>query len=290
MKNFTIISDPGIDDLVALVLLYKLLPNAKNCLIPTFGNASENLTAKNAKEFISFVAQSWGFKDGSRKPLSGKFEFPWPDYFHGPDGVWNIHPNVRTSTIKKLKDYPSNKSVISLGPLTDTYKLFKEKGFKEITIMGGAFNEKGNETDFAEFNIYGDSDSACKFFEECKGVKVKIVPLDVTRKVAWSKKQIDAIPETTKTNIWLKKLIQTWFEKYNHKKEENFNLHDPLAVYLNFFPDQSEWTKSGVEVITKGKQRGRTIFQQCNPICNVAAKMMDAKKTADEIYSLVFEI
>lgn len=94
MNNYTIISDPGIDDLVALVLLYKLMPQAKNNLVSTFGNAPEEITSKNAKEFISFVAGSWSFIHGSKVQLNGAVERPWPDYFHGPDGVWGIHPKV----------------------------------------------------------------------------------------------------------------------------------------------------------------------------------------------------
>ncbi|QQR63625.1 hypothetical protein IPH70_03910 [Candidatus Roizmanbacteria bacterium] len=82
MKNFTVISDPGIDDLVALVLLYKLRSESKNCLVSSFGNAAETITARNAKEFISYVANDWQFVHGSALPLSGIVEtlarlLPW---------------------------------------------------------------------------------------------------------------------------------------------------------------------------------------------------------------------
>jgi inosine-uridine nucleoside N-ribohydrolase len=290
MKNFTVISDPGIDDLVALVLLYKLLPKAKNCLIPTFGNAPEELTANNAKEFISFVAKTWSFKNGSKKPFNGNFEFPWPDYFHGPDGVWNIHPDTKGSTIKELKNFPNNENVISLGPLTDAFRLFKKNIFKEITIMGGVFNEKGNETEYAEFNIFGDSDSASKFFNECNGINVKVVPLDVTRKVFWDINTVKNIPENNGINKWLKELLLAWFDKYNHEREKCFNLHDPLAVYLELFPEEAKWNKSGVKVITKGVQRGRTVFEKDNSSCCIAMDLIDPTKIADKIYSLIFNI
>lgn len=288
MKNFTVISDPGIDDLIALVLLYKLGFKANNCLISTFGNATEEITAQNAQEFISFVSPNWQFMHGSLKPLNNKFEHSWPDYFHGPDGTWGIHPTADITKINALTAYPKNKDVISLATLTDVYKLHQAKSFNNIMIMGGAFTIKGNETQYAETNIAFDPDAAHNFFNQSSGIKVKVVPLDVTRKVFWTFKKVNKIPETNGINQWLKKLLLTWFDKYNHDKEEDFNLHDPLAVYLTWFPNEAVWITRGVEVIIKGEKRGQTILQNNNPVCKIALKLKDPSAVAETIFTKVF--
>jgi len=287
-KDFTIISDPGIDDLVALVLLHKLAAKSKNCLISTFGNATENITAQNTKEFISFVSPNWQFMHGSSKPFNNKFEHPWPDYFHGPDGVWGIHPKADISKIKSLTTYPKNEDVISLATLTDVYKLHKTNGVKNMTIMGGAFTVEGNETQYAETNIAFDADSAHYFFNHYSNIKVKVVPLDVTRKVFWTLEQVNNIPETDKINLWIKKLLLTWFDKYDHNKEKDFNLHDPLAVYLTWFPNDAIWKTSGVEVVTTGEKRGQTIFKSGNPSCEVAVDLENPTAIANSIFEKVF--
>ena len=289
MKNLTIITDPGIDDLVALVLLYKLSSKTSNCLVSTFGNAPEEITARNAKEFISFVAPHWQFMHGSSIPFNNKFEHPWPDYFHGPDGVWGVHPKVDISAISSLTSYPENENVISLATLTEVYKLQQKSKPKKITIMGGVFQEEGNETKYAETNIAFDADSACYFFSEVSQVQVKIIPLDVTRKVFWTKQEVNEIPEISNINIWLKKLLLTWFEKYSHQREKNFNLHDPLAIYLTHFPKVAKWVKNGISVLTEGSKRGQTVFNANNPVCEIALELVDPTTTSKKIYEMIFQ-
>lgn len=290
MRNLTVATDPGIDDLVALVLLHKLNPEAKVNLISTFGNAPEEITARNAKEFISFAAPFWKFIDGSNLPLNGKVEHKWPDYFHGADGVWGVHPKIDISKIKTLKFSPDSSNLISLAPLTDAYKLCKRNKIKNITLMGGAFRVEGNETQYAETNIAFDPDSAYHLFKEFSDTKVKVVPLDVTRKVFWTIEQVHDIPEVSEVNKWIKKLLLTWFDKYDHNREKDFNLHDPLAVYLARFPNEAEWVTSGVEVLTKGEMRGQTVFKEGNPACEVAVSLENPAAIANSIFEKVFDL
>lgn len=288
MKSFTVISDPGIDDLVALVLLWKLFPHANNALISTFGNATEEITSRNGKEFISFVAHSWQFVHGAKLPLNGKVERPWPDYFHGPDGVWGVHPSTDITLIQSLKKYPINEDIISLAPMRDTLTLLQSHTGTNFVVMGGAFNIEGNETKYAETNIAFDPDSAAEFFKHCKDTDVKVVPLDVTRKVFWDIKTVNSIPETNIVNNWLKKLLLAWFDKYNHEREKSFNLHDPLAIYLLFHPNEATWKESGIKVITEGEQRGRTILSSDNPACQIALDLDNPPKIAEQMFTTIF--
>ncbi|MBI4990926.1 nucleoside hydrolase [Candidatus Gottesmanbacteria bacterium] len=167
-------------------MLYKLTVYSKNCLISSFGNAPEDITAKNAKEFIAYVANNWSYLSGSKSPLNGKFEHPWPYYFHGRDGVWGVHPEVDVDDVKLLSVWPHNKNVVSLAPMSGLVELTDIYRPCEITIMGGVFFEEGNETKYAETNIAFDPEAAQKFFNHCNGIKAKVVPLDVTRQVFWT--------------------------------------------------------------------------------------------------------
>lgn len=288
MKPFVIISDPGIDDLVALFLLKKLSQDMRHCLVATFGNAPLEATSVNAKQFISFIAPSWTYLKGARMPLSGRMERPWPDYFHGPDGVWGIHPDTDTKSVKVLQTHPKFTHLLSLGPMTDVCHRLQLGTVNQATVMGGAFRVSGNETEYAEANIAFDPDAAAKYFALCKNIGTKVIPLDVTQKVTWSLETVKQIPENSPQMVWIKKVLLTWFDVYSHDREEDFCLHDPLAVYLTFFPEKAIWTKNGVRVVTEGEKRGQTLLDQTQSSCEIAFSLHNSEAIARDIFAILF--
>jgi purine nucleosidase len=215
-------------------------------------------------------------------------EHPFPDYFHGPDGVWKVHTNIDTTKVAEDADFPKNTSLLSLGPFTDVLSTIKANKPLSMTIMGGAFNEPGNETEFAEFNFALDAEAAHQFFANCHGIQPMVVPLDVTRKVSWTKDMVQDIPEKDPGIAWMKQILLAWFENYNHEKEKDFNLHDPLSVYLSFYPENAVWEESGVEIVLEGEQRGRSIFNNINPLCRIALDLRNPAEISKKIYNTIF--
>lgn len=286
METYTIISDPGVDDIIALLLLSKLSP-AHHLLISTFGNAPEIHTAQNAKEFISFIAPDWLYASGAKKPLK-PLEHQWPAYFHGHDGVCGVHPDINTSHTKGQVVPYLARNVISLGPLTEVCHLLQKEKIENIMIMGGAINVPGNETAYAETNIAFDPDGAAQVFASCSNIDVKIVPLDVTKQVFWTKEDILQIPENKAYKIWIKKMFLSWLENYGGKRETVFHLHDPLAIYAIFFPDSLGWLTSGIQVVTTGEKRGQMILSKDNPPCKTALKVHNPLDISQRIFEMIF--
>lgn len=287
-KNYTIVSDPGIDDIIALLLFYKLSSSSKNTLISSFGNTKEEYTSKNAKEFISLIAKNWSFMHGSKCPVK-PVKFKWPTYFHGKDGIWDIHTNSKNNNIKETESYPKNKYLISLAPLTDTLKVINStKTTKELLVMGGAFDVGGNETKYAETNIFLDPYAANKVVKN-KKIKIKIVPLDVTRKVFWTKKECLSFPDDTEDKKWVKGILLKWFEKYGDKKNMNFELHDPLTIFLSFYPEFAKWKTCGVSVEIRGIRKGQTVFEKSGGNCRVVVDLKKPEEISKKIYEIIFE-
>lgn len=284
---YTIITDPGVDDLVALTLLNKLDPE-RNSLISSFGNVPLEFTDQNAREFIAHSAPHWDYHKGSEKALNGKQNAKWAVFFHGKDGSWGVHPKVDSTKLNALKGYPKNENVISLGPLTDLVKLQREVNLKKVMVMGGAFFVPGNETKYAEFNVATDPEAVSEFFKNTRGIDVLVVSLDGTGKTTWPFSMVKGIPETNETNIWLKKLLLAWFRGFKDKNA-SFELYDPLAVYLNFYPEDAKWVKGDVEIILGGEKRGKAILKKNNESSvKVAIEIPNPEKVGQKIFDLIF--
>ena len=90
---------------------------------------------------------------------------------------------IMTSEINEI-------TICALGPLTNLASAItkepriREK-IKEIVMMGGGFFEGGNITPVAEFNIFVDPEAASLVLNS--GIKIVMMPLDVTHKVLASK-------------------------------------------------------------------------------------------------------
>jgi len=101
--------------------------------------------------------------------------------------------------------------LVALGPLTNIAELISKKPYikekiKEIWIMGGAFNTKGNMECFregvrsttAELNFFLDPKSADKVISS--GIPIFLVTLDATKKIPLSKEKIEILTIDTKKN------------------------------------------------------------------------------------------
>lgn len=291
-ENFSIIITDGvIDDLLALKLLQRLASERQQ-IVSTFGNIPQSQAHKNLSDFLSVTDFDWNLTAGSDKPLSGKFEYTWLDYFNGSDGLWGMRPTIPDSTSARSNQTQDiSRRVISLGALTGLQKIQEahRKNLQTITIMGGVFYEKGNYTQYSECNIAYDPDAAHGFFQNCNGIDVKVVPLDVTRRVCWEHETFDTIPEATEYNRWFKHVLRAWYKNYGFAKKSVLNLHDPLAVYLTFFPEAAEWKQMGVNVVLDGEERGRTVEDSQNPSCYIAVTVKDPQQVAKDIFHYIFD-
>jgi inosine-uridine nucleoside N-ribohydrolase len=279
----TVISDPGVDDIVSLVLLDRLLPRTDKLLISTFGNNSAEVTHANAQRFVAHAGEAWRWRPGAGLPLSGVQERAWALDYHGEDGMWGAQPPP--GGVAQLGDLPGASSVVSLGPLTEALQLLRAGRVSAITLMAGGF---ANAPDRPEFNVSMDVGAARLFFEECDDVVPRIVPEDVTRRVRWSRSDVLSIPPTDPTNAWLRTMLLAWFDHYGIPHGRNFPLHDPLAVQLSVTPDRAVWKRSGVAVVEGGQLHGRTRLTQANPPCNVALDIEDPDAMARDIFHTIF--
>ncbi|MDD5945890.1 MAG: nucleoside hydrolase, partial [Clostridia bacterium] len=171
--------DPGIDDMIALLLAEKM-PELDVVGIGTVcGNVESDKTYTNALKAVAFTGSNTPVFKGADAPMFG--ELVTAKYVHGEDGLSGLGSKLSTPDIapekekawdalyRLAKEYKGELVLVAVGPLTNiAIALSKYKELpsllKKIVIMGGSA-AYGNITPAAEFNIYVDPEAAHMVFE-----------------------------------------------------------------------------------------------------------------------------
>ena len=172
----------------------------------------------------------------------------------------NLTNNAEDKIIEFVKNYPNQITFISLGPLTNLARAINKnpsvmKNLKQVLIMGGAINVRGNQTRFAEFNFFNDPESAKIVFSF--PINKILLPLDVCNKIQM---QIRDFKKIKKPEIkdFILKIMKEYIDLT--KKEEGFSgalMYDPLTIYYLIKPLLCNVKKYRLDVEVKGVKRGR---------------------------------
>ncbi|MBS4218070.1 nucleoside hydrolase [Bacillus sp. FJAT-49711] len=272
MKKVPVIidCDPGIDDVMALLLAFSREELDIRLITTEPGNQTQAKTIYNARAFTSYMKQHIEIARGLDQPFFRELEVA--EYVHGESGLGDVtlpEPDVFESdrtAINALKDvlYESEEPVvlIATGPLTNIGALLlahpevKEK-ISYISYMGGAA-VAGNMTPFAEFNVYVDPHAADIVFRS--GIPIVMSGLDVTHKAYVNMEELEKI-ESMDTDLsqkiasMLRFYIQT--AKNNDFQETDFEngirLHDLCAVSYVVTPELFDGDDCFVAIETEGR-------------------------------------
>lgn len=280
-----IISDPGIDDAIALFVSAAIPENL--AFIATYGNATTTITSANLNGITDFIHKNLkpNFKKsipaytGTDRPLKSKKPYEANlDFIHGEkvcEGQFNNYkPLKNPSTVLYKKIIRENKKidVISVGAITELAIILQTvemlKHINSITFMGGALFVQGNRDTHVEANLYDDPQALDIVLRLCakKGIPLTIVPLDVTEN-----------PDLELTT----KRITNICNKLNKKSSENIadmlmKLAGPKSTYPNFYRSK-RGVISHIPPITKRLFKG-------SPIHDLTAKLV---KTHPQIFTMI---
>ena len=237
-------------------------------------------------------------------------------HVHGDDGLGNVnqlrntdgsplYPQANTTIssesgvdliLEMVARYPDELIIIALGPLTNIAKAInkdaeKMQRLQKIVLMGGAFEEYGNVTTTAEFNIFVDPHAAHEVFQF--DVPLHIVPLDATHQVILTGEQLHTEVNKRDSPIskFFKDSTQACMEFYRqHVGFWGFHIHDALPIGTLTRPDYFESVPAHVQVETEGTlTNGMTVAdlrrerQHPNPNAQVCIKV-DAEAFLDHFF------
>lgn len=255
MKKIPLIvdCDPGIDDIVALLILYK----HKNLfdiklMSACSGNLDIDITTNNLRYFVKNFFDNTPVSKGYGKPLKLKFESD-ASFVHGKSGLGNfeidnqdypILPNQsHIEMFNILKSAKEPVTIMSIGPMTNIALLVSEfpeikPKIKQIYCMIGSVNGDGNIKPYAEFNAYYDP-HAFKIVSEC-GIPLVINPLELGVNTCLKKQPLLKEFGDSKNHSMIKQIVGGLTEPDDDTIVRLFDANTSLALIhpelFNFIP------------------------------------------------------
>ena len=252
-RKIIIDTDPGIDDAVA-ILLALAVPDELNLLgiVAVAGNLPLAQTERNARQICELANRTdipvyAGCPGPVLRPLATAAAIHGDDFgeqlglpaprmpLHAGHGVDFIVDALRAAE-------PDTVTLCALGPLTDlAVALLKAPGIAdrigELVVMGGAGFQIGNVTPAAEFNIYVDPHAAAVVLD--RGVRVTMIPLDVTHRVLTTPPRLAALRALGNRCGPAVATLLTGFEEARSGRFEKraLALHDPCVVAYLLQPE-----------------------------------------------------
>ena len=282
MNPLTVIidTDPGVDDLLAILLAFNSSELQVDALTTIGGNCSLADATRNALRTLEVAARpDIPVYKGAARPLKGRYVYA--RYFHGPRGLTGRlpepriaaadHPDAIGAIASRIESARTPITLIALGPLTNVARLIMRhpdaaKGISTLVVMGGAVDVPGNVTPYAEFNTYSDPEAAEIVFRS--GLDVRLIGLDVCNSVYLERSYVSQLTGVTG------RVVRGWFAF--HPELESMSLCDPLAVVAAIRPDLFTFKLAPVGVATTGEERGRTFRTADGPAISFAIGV-DAK-------------
>jgi len=305
-RKIIIDTDPGQDDAVAILLALGSPDEIDLLGITTVaGNVPLALTQKNAR-ITCEVADRPEVKvfAGCDAPLERALVTA--EHVHGGtglDGPDLFEPTMPLQDqhgvdfiIDTLRAEPAGTvTLCPLGPLTNIGAAFRKAPdiidrVQEIVLMGGAYFEVGNITPAAEFNIYVDPEAAQEVL--ASGVRVTMMPLDVTHKALTSRARVQAFRDLgSRVGSFTAEMLD-FFERFDVEKygSEGGPLHDPCVIAYLIRPELFSGRHVNVEVETSSALTlGMTVADWWGVTDRPANALFIGEIDADGFFALLTE-
>lgn len=298
-------SDPGIDDIVAIILAIKSRKFDIMGITTVEGNCSLDNAIKNTFKVLDLVASNHiPVYKGSEIALNNRKVDATE--VHGANGIGGVYikeskrkcekESAIDFLIKTVNENPGEVTIVAMGPLTNlAYCIMQDNNFvqnvKKLVIMGGAENG-GNVTEFAEFNFYKDPEAADIVFKS--GFReVIMIGLDVTTKLTLSEpleQLLKNINNEVSTFIYDISRIGAKFDREVLGKE-GFILNDPLTIAYLLDENVIKIKNAYVKIEKMGDKIGKSIVkiadEQTESNCKFAYEV-DVKKFYNILFSNIF--
>ena len=281
-KKLIIDTDPGVDDIVALVLALGSPKLEVRLLTTVAGNVGVEKVTQNALDLLHFLKKEVPVARGNALPLYGAITDAAE--IHGAGGIsgWTFEPSPERvlaehgvlALREELLNSPEPVTLVGIGPLTNFALLFRQypevlPQVAEVVFMGGGFGA-GNTTTAAEFNVYADPVATSIVLSS--GVPVTMIGLDVTSHALIHQASANVLKMSSPVG----EMVATLLAHYpGGDLTTGIRMHDACTIAYLLAPELFERAEKHVAVGIEGIARGLTVaghdakFNVPGPLINV---------------------
>lgn len=273
MHKILIDTDPGIDDAMAIFYAGLRADVEILGLTSVFGNVYTSQATRNALVLLDKLGHDCPVAEGAHLPLENP---GWDDpghFVHGPEGFGDL-PAMAPSRpadprsamefiVETINAHRGEVTLCPLGPLTNIALALQldptiADKVKEVVIMGGGI-ARGNITDWAEANIWGDPLAADQVF--AADWPVRMIGLDVTTKVLCTLPEFEALrAPAPMLGGMLADMLPFYIRFYkSYHGLDASQMHDPTALIAVTHPELFTVETLPLEVILDGERIGQTV-------------------------------
>lgn len=303
-------TDPGIDDVLALLLAFRLPEWRVEAITTVAGNVPVEVGTRNVARVLGVVRPAQlplvapGASGPRTRPLVTATRVHGEDGIGGLGGLTDSHgrPEFPEAPLRRYagdaadllvdcaQRWSSELVVITLGPLTNLALAIDRdaaalRRVRAVVAMGGSMAVGGNVTAAAEFNLFVDPEAAAHVL--AAALPLTLVPLDVTHEVVWPRARIERLAEALDpVGRFAHKVAQRGLALGAASDEPGIIMHDPLAVGVALDPTLVQTAILPVAVETAGTltrgmtvvdRRPRATWRQGEAHCRVALRVDAAR-------------
>jgi inosine-uridine nucleoside N-ribohydrolase len=211
MRPVIIDTDPGIDDIAALLLALSSPELEVLALTTIYGNSSVDSCTANALQLLVAAGRAdIPVFPGAGKPLLRPAKEGWASHIHGADGLGGItgigegtvdplsvnEKHAALAIVEMVMAMPGEVTILALGRMTNVALALSlepemANSVREVVVMGGAVTVPGNVSQVATANLHEDPEAAAILYRS--GAPIVQVGLDVCNRVTVSPAQLATI-------------------------------------------------------------------------------------------------
>ena len=259
-------TDPGADDVLALIMALNSPELDILALTTVEGNARLEHTTANALRLLAYMGRAEiPVYAGSSTPLEGEFYHAYE--VHGEEGLTvrlpdtDLRPaegNAVDFIIETAMEMQGELVLFAVGPLTNVARaLLKEERLKDavqrVYIMGGQGDGSGNVTPCG-VQYLGRSDAANVVFGS--GVPVTMLGLNISRQTSIARDDEDWFTGESPGERLAAQVLEKWFVLDEEAHRARFSMHDPVTIMAALRPDLIETRAATLSVETEGERVG----------------------------------